>query len=162
MDLNRKSTFRSGILSKDNVVFTHFVGVPVSAGLVGVQDRRNTSKHLKNEGLSIHEIKLLDRVFDSRSDQLVGLMRRVELKQRRHYQQIAIGREYIFEVVRGVDVSCDDVAKNTRILAVEYHRTVEYVQKQMDVNRVSEVTGHSFEHSRDEPNPHKLVHDVET
>lgn len=103
------------------------MSIAVRACLVGIQYRRYAPKHLKYKGLSIHEIKLLDRVFNGRCDELVSLMRCIQLQQRRHYQQVAVGRENVFEIVRSVDVSGDDVTQNARVFAVQNHRTVQYV-----------------------------------
>lgn len=39
--------------------------------------------------------------------------------------------------------------------------TIENVKQEVNVAGVSEVACHRFEHSRDEPHPHKLVQDVQ-
>jgi len=55
----------------------NLVSLAVNAHLIRVQYIGYAAKHLKNKGLTIHEIKLFDRVFDSSRYEFVRLMRRV-------------------------------------------------------------------------------------
>lgn len=57
----------------------HFVSLAVDTGLVGIQYRRYTSKHLKDKRFSVHQVKLLNGVFYRSSYQFVSLMSRVQL-----------------------------------------------------------------------------------
>lgn len=56
----------------------------MDAGLIRVQYGGNAPKHLKNERLSIHEIKLFNSVLYGSCHQFVRLMSRIQLQQRWH------------------------------------------------------------------------------
>lgn len=60
----------------------------VSAFLVGIKNSRYTSEHLHDERFPVHQIELLHRIFDSRCHQFIGLMQRIDLKERRHYHEV--------------------------------------------------------------------------
>ena len=50
------------------------MGVAILAVIICIQNCRHTPEHLKNEGLSIHQVELLHRILHCCSHQLVCLM----------------------------------------------------------------------------------------
>lgn len=59
---------------------TYLVRFSMNASLIRVQYGGNTSKHLKNEWLSIHEIELFNSVLHGGCHQFIRLMSRVQLQ----------------------------------------------------------------------------------
>jgi len=56
------------------------MSLAVHAFHIRVQYGRHAAKHLKNEGFTVHQVKLFNRVLDGSRDKFVRLMRRVQLQ----------------------------------------------------------------------------------
>lgn len=80
-----KNLFASMILKRE---IRYLMRLSISAFLIGVKNGRYTSEHLHDERFPIHQIKLLHRIFDGRCHQFIGLMQRIDLKERRHDHEV--------------------------------------------------------------------------
>jgi hypothetical protein len=73
-----------------------------------------------------------------------------------------VGGKNVFEMESGVDVGCHHVSQNARVFGMQHYSTVQYIQEQVNVTRVGEISGHRFKHSCDQAYPHKFVKNVQT
>lgn len=163
--LRNVERIRRGILQAEQQVEEtaglHLVRLPVGAVFVGVEDGGDGAEHLQDEGLPVEQVELLDRVLDGGGDELVRLVQRVDLEQRGHNHEVAIGGEDVLEVEGGVDEGGHHVAHDAGIFGVQDGGAGKDVQEELDVRRVGEITGHGLEHAGDEAHPHELVQDVQ-
>jgi hypothetical protein len=138
----------------------HFGGVAEVGLEVEVEQWRHRSEHLQNERLSVKNVELLADELNGATEESVRLVVRVNAANGGHNQEIAVGREDVAELMRGVDIRGHTKTHHRRVLAVKNESAVHDVQEEMDVRRLHEEAVRGVEHSRHEFDPNDLVESV--
>lgn len=67
----------------------------------------------------------------------------------------------VAKLVPGVDVSRHAETEHYSVFAIQHQRTVDDVDKQVDVSGIGEISYHGFKHLSNEFDPAKFVHEIQ-
>ena len=90
-------------------------------------------------------------------DEFIGLIIAVDTKHAGYDQEETVVAENCFELVRCIDGSSHTISQNASVLSVQSQRTIDDIDKKMNIRGVSKVPCHCFKHSRNQAYPIELV-----